>query len=140
MGALANVAATTLWIRSNRFLCLRCCVTSAPKECTSTCRAASGGMPLALRKHSMMSHGACRKFERSRAGKNLDVGPSALHWLWQIGDHNTELQCACHAATGWHRHTSLHLRHRLPRPMRHQKTSDSHAGDHTSDRAAGKVT
>ena len=48
MGAFARVVLMADWMRDMSCLCLKCCVTSFPKEYTSTWRAASGSMPLAL--------------------------------------------------------------------------------------------
>ena len=48
MGAFARVVLMADWIRDMSCLCLKCCVTSFPKEYTSTWRAASGSIPLAL--------------------------------------------------------------------------------------------
>ena len=48
MGAFARVVLMADWMRDMSCLCLKCCVTSFPKEYTSTWRAASGSIPLAL--------------------------------------------------------------------------------------------
>lgn len=82
-------ALTAACRRSSSCSCFRCCVTSAPKENTSICRAVSLSMPLDLRaRHALSEHCSLSRLQRFK-----DPRPAAMHTACS----RSHLRCSMHS-------------------------------------------